>query len=61
MLDQAQIDGFKDGSKESMSGEIVPVQKENQMTIDIKELRRLAQAATPVQAQLCLRATRANF
>ena len=45
MLDQAQIDGFKDGSKESMSGEIVPVQKENQMTINIKELRRLAQAA----------------
>ena len=46
MLDQAQIDGFKDGSKESMSGEIVPVQKENQMTIDTKKLRRLAQAAT---------------
>jgi len=45
MLDQAQIEGFKDGSKEPMRGEIAPVQKENQMTINIKELRRLAQAA----------------
>jgi hypothetical protein len=32
MLDQAQIDGFKDGSKEPMRGEIAPKTEENEMT-----------------------------